>query len=72
MNRKGNNLKFYVFYKEDDTVRCCGTAQDLVEAGYFKNRASVVTTAARVKAGQRRGHVVILPMNEEEESIPLF
>jgi hypothetical protein len=52
--------RFYVFYDEADFVRCCGTAKDLVKAGYFGNVYSVHQIASRIRKGERKGFVVIM------------
>lgn len=53
--------RFYVFYDENDFVKCCGTAQELVEAGYFNKVSTVIETASKIRAKKRKGYVVILP-----------
>ena len=59
---------FYVFYDENDFVKCCGTAQELVDAGYFSKVSTVVETACKIRAGKRNGSVVILPAEKRRKN----
>lgn len=51
---------FYVFYNTDDSVRCFGTAEQLVADGAFPTEAAVRSLASKIKAGANPGNVVIL------------
>ena len=58
--------RFYVFYDENDFVKCCGTARELVEAGYFEKCSSVVEAACKIRKKKRKGYVVTLPVKDKE------
>ena len=51
--------KFYVFYDENDNVRYCGTAQQLVDEGYYTSITSFRSSVTHIKRGNS-GTVVIL------------
>ena len=57
-----SNRKFYVFYDKNDFVTCFGTAEQLIEDGFFKKKSSVLSRASYIKSGKLKGHVVILPL----------
>ena len=57
--------RFYVFYDKDDFVRCFGTAEQLVEDGFFKKTSTVRETASKIKRNIYKGNVVILPLVEK-------
>lgn len=48
---------FYVFYDKNDFVKFCGTAEDLVKEGRFKNVGSVQSTATH--QNERRPNSVV-------------
>ena len=52
--------KFYVFYDKDDNVRYCGTAQQLVEDGYYANINSFHSSVSHIQQSKTGGTVVIL------------
>lgn len=56
------NQKFYVFYDKNDFVMCCGTAEDLVESGFFSDKKYVKEFASKIKRNVVKGNVVILPL----------
>lgn len=62
---KGYRLTFYVFYNKKDFVRCCGTARDLVERGYFSTVRNVKTSAHRMNK-KRPNSVVKIRMTADE------
>ena len=51
--------KFYVFYDENDNVRHCGTAQQLVDEGLYSSISSFHATVNHIKKG-KAGKVYIL------------
>lgn len=57
---RGKKAKFFVFYDENDFVRCCGTAKQLVEDGWYASVNSVHSTANKIKNGIVKGTVVML------------
>lgn len=52
--------KFYVFYDEDDNVRYCGTAQQLVDEGYYTSINSFHSSVNHIQQSKTGGTVVIL------------
>ena len=64
--------KFYVFYDSNDFVRCCGTSNDLVRRGFFKNINSVHASATHIKQGVRPGCVAILEGEGKTEKYSLI
>ena len=57
--------RFYVFYDKDDFVRGFGTAEQLVEDGFFKKTSTVREVASKIKNRKHKGNVVILPLVEK-------
>lgn len=51
-----------MFYDKNDFVKCYGTAEQIVKEGFFKNRATVMSAANKIKAGKLKGNVVVLPL----------
>lgn len=51
---------FYVFYDAEDNIMHCGTAEQLIEEGAYKNYGSICSHAYKIKKGIRPGHVVVL------------
>ena len=60
------NKCFYVFYDKNDFVTCFGTAQQLVEDGFFPTKNSVKSRASKIKAKKLKGTVVIMPLVDKE------
>ncbi len=59
--------KFYVFYDKNDFVTCFGTAEQLVEDGFFNTKKSVQARASKIKAKKLRGNVMVLPWVDKEQ-----
>ena len=59
-DRRGRRAKFFVFYDKNDFVKCCGTAKELVEEGWYSSVGTVWTTANKIKNGIVKGTVVML------------
>ena len=53
---------FYVFYDENDFVKCFGTAKRLVAEGYFRNTIAVNQAANKIRKKKTKGFVVTLPL----------
>ena len=52
---------FYVFYDENDNVRHCGTAEQLIEEGFYKSLSSFHSSVNHiVNSKKKQGKVVIL------------
>ena len=62
----GRKPLFYVFYDENDFVKCCGTPKQLVEQGAFNNISYVPELAHKIKKKIVKGNVVVLPLTEKE------
>jgi hypothetical protein len=52
--------KFYVFYDDNDNVRYCGTAQQLVDEGYYTSINSFHSSVNHIQQNKTGGTVVIL------------
>lgn len=55
--QRNYKITFYVFYDRNDFVKFCGTAEDLVKEGRFKNVGSVQSTATH--QNERRPNSVV-------------
>ena len=60
-----NNVRFYVFYDENDFVKYCGTAKELVQMGYFPNTKSVNIRASKIRKKKTKGFVVTMTLEGE-------
>lgn len=58
--RRGKKAQFFVFYDRNDFVKCCGTARQLVDEGWYASINSVHTTANKIRSGIVKGAVVML------------
>ena len=53
--------RFYVFYDENDNVRHCGTAEQLIEAGHYSSLSSFHSCVNHImKSSKKQRRVVIL------------
>lgn len=62
--KRGRKPLFYVFYDENDFVKCCGTAKELVAQGVFKSERYVIEVASKIRSNKIKGNVVALSMSE--------
>lgn len=60
--KRGRKPLFYVFYDQDDFVKCCGTARELVAQGTFQREEYIRELASKIKRKEVKGNVVILPL----------
>ena len=60
MSKSYYKQKFYVFYDENDNIRHCGTAKQLVADGIYKNVNVVQCMAHKTRKGLIQGSVVVL------------
>lgn len=58
---------FYVFYDENDRVRYCGTAQQLVDEGLYSSLSSFHSSVNHIKRNKSGGTVVILRGSEDKK-----
>ena len=59
------NVRFYVFYDENDFVKCFGTAKELVADGYFQNSLAVHQAANKIRKKKTKGFVVTMTLEGE-------
>ena len=58
----GRKKMFYVFYDDNDFVKYCGTAKDLVNDGRFKTEAIVRQVVNKIRNNKVKGTVIALKM----------
>mgnify|MGYP006923371639 FL=1 len=52
--------KFYVFYDEDDKVRYCGTAQQLIDEGYYSSISSFHSSVNHILHSKKKKRTVFI------------
>lgn len=60
MIMKYEQQTFYVIYDEQDRVRHCGTAEQLIQDGVYKSLNSLYSSVSKIKKGINSGFVVTL------------